>query len=175
MVFECCKKNYEERPTIESINEKLVEFCDHSKNEELINVKNKCLKDDFHTISNINQDICQSYKELEGSNIKYREFVYKINNIPLNGYGIHTFEDGTIYKGLFENGKIKRYGKFIYNNNIIYEGQHNEGKWNGIGKLINKSNKTEYNGYFEDFKFSGYGIIYFSKDQNIKKILYIQA
>jgi hypothetical protein len=48
--------------------------------------------------------------------------------MPLNGYGIHTFEDGTIYKGLFENGTINKYGKFIYNNNIIYEGQHINGK-----------------------------------------------
>ena len=80
--------------------------------------------------------------------------------------GIHTFENGTIYKGLFENGIINKYGKFIYNNNIIYEGQHINGKWNGVGKLINKSNKTEYNGYF---KFNGYGIIYFNKDKNINK------
>ena len=169
IILDCCRQKYEERPDVNSIKERLARFCENSKDEKLIKIKNKIFTDNYCHMSKVNQDTCKSYKTIQDSNSKYREFVYKINGIPLNGYGIHIFEDGTIYKGLFENGKINKYGKFIYNNKLIYEGQHNEGKWNGVGKLINKSNMTEYNGYFEDFKFNGFGIIYINIDKNIKK------
>ena len=169
IILECCKKKYEERPNMETIKEKLEKFCNNSKDEKLIKIKEISLKNDYKDDDKNNKDICQIYKQIEASNLIYKEYIYKINNIPLNGYGIYTFKDGTIYKGLFENGKINTYGKFIYYNNTIYQGYHKRGKWNGIGILINKSNKVEYNGYFEDFKFNGFGIVLFNRDKYINK------
>ena len=175
IIFDCCKKNYKERPTIELIKKRIVKYCIDSNNEKLIQVKEKCTKFNFYTLPKFNDDNYQIFKTIEASNLKYREFIYKNKNELFNGYGIHTFEDGAIYKGLFENGKINKDGKFIYNNNIIYEGQHKEGIWNGIGKLINKSNNSEYNGYFKDFKYNGYGIIYFNKDKAYNKNFTFQS
>ena len=60
--------------------------------------------------------------------------IYLKNNIPLNGFCIHKFDDEKENRDLFKKGIIGEY-RIIYPNKIIYEVQYNKGRWNCKGKF----------------------------------------
>ena len=160
LILDCCKENSEERPTIENIRNALSEYCNNSKDEKLIDVKNKALREVNFNIVNINDFACKLFEEIKlVSSKKYGEFIYKVNDKPFNGIGQYIFEDNTKYIGNFENGKINRYGIFFYSNGIKYNGEHFNGIWNGRGIFKYKNGFVEYKGKFKLFAFDEFGII----------------
>ena len=160
IILECCNEKNELRPNIEKIKNEISEYCINSKNEELIKIRNKAIKEVNFNVVNINDFACKLFEEIKSvSTKKIGEYIHIVNNIPLTGFGEYNFEDGTKYVGLFENGNINKYGKIIYSNGITYQGQHFKGVWNGIGIFKYKNGVIEYKGYFKNFAFNEYGII----------------
>ena len=53
----------------------------------------------------------------------------------MDGHGILKYRDGSIYEGLFSNGKKHGKGTFVDINGNIFEGNWRDGKRNGKGKL----------------------------------------
>ena len=160
IILECCNEKNELRPNIEKIEKEISEYCINSKDEELIKVRNKAIKEVNFNVVNLNDFACKLFEEIKSvSTKKIGEYIHIVNNIPLTGFGEYNFEDGTKYVGLFENGNINKYGKIIYSNGITYQGQHFKGVWNGIGIFKYKNGVIEYKGYFKNFAFNEYGII----------------
>ena len=73
--------------------------------------------------------------------IEYEKGTFK-NNLLVNGE--RKYNDGTIFKGIFENDYIVSGSLFFKDENetIIYEGEFNKGNFQGNGRLINE-NKYE--------------------------------
>ena len=161
IILECCVENSEQRPTVEKIKNELYEFCDNSNDTKLIEVKNKAIKEVNFNIIGLNDFACKLFEEIKSVSLKkYGEFVYKENNSPYTGFGQHIFDDGTKYIGNFEKGHINKYGIFIYSNGIYYNGEHFNGVWNGKGIFKYKNGIIEYKGYFKNFAFDKFGIIF---------------
>ena len=160
LILDCCKENSEERPTTEKIKIALSEYCNNSKDEKLINVESKALREVNFNVVSINDFACKLFEEIKlVSSQKYGEIIYKVNDKPFNGIGQYKFEDGTKYIGNFENGKINKYGIFFYSNGIKYNGEHFNGVWNGRGIFKYKNGFVEYKGKFKLFAFDEFGII----------------
>ena len=161
IIQKCCNTNSEERPTINEIKNKISEYCKKSGDKKLISLNEKMNKKKNFNIVDINKQVCLLFNEIKilTTNKNLNKVIYLNNNDPLNGFGIHKFEDGTEYRGLFKNGIVDEYGKFIYPNNIIYEGQHIQGKWNGKGKFCHTKMNVKYEGNFKYFQFDDFGII----------------
>ncbi len=160
IIKKCCDINSEKRPSIDEIKIELSEYCKNSGDNKLIALYEKMKKNVNFDIADINQFICQLFIEIKSiASKQYKDFIYLKDNIPLNGFGKHKFEDGTIYIGLFKEGRINQYGKFIYPNKIIYQGQHFQGVWNGYGIFKYTMYNMKYEGSFKMFQFDDFGII----------------
>ena len=160
LILECCNEDSDKRPDVENIKKEISEFCQNSNDIKLIELKNKALKNVNYNIVNLNAIACQLFEKIKAVYEKqYGKIIYKINNIPLTGFGTYIFEDKTKYFGLFKDGHVNEYGKFSYSNGITYEGQHYNGIWNGVGKFEYKIFNIKYNGYFKNFTFDKFGII----------------
>ena len=160
IIKKCCNENKKERPTINEVKNEISEYCKKSGDKKLISIYETINKKKNFNIVDINKQVCLLFNDIKLLTTKnFNKVIYLKNNVPLNGFGIYKFEDGTEYRGLFKDGIINEYGKFIYPNNIIYEGQHNKGIWNGIGKLIHTKMNTKYLGNFKYFQFNDFGII----------------
>ena len=74
-------------------------------------------------------------------------------------YGTVIFkDDGTIYKGNFENGNFNGLGKMTWVNNIQYQGNFENSMFSGKGEIIKINNldkKEMYNGTFLESEFNG--------------------
>ena len=85
----------------------------------------------------------------------YLGFVNKKNNKEL--FGTYYYNDGSIYKGFFENDKIKGRGRLILINSYVYEGDFEDGLFNGFGKLYTLYN-LKYEGNWKNDLQEGFGI-----------------
>ena len=85
----------------------------------------------------------------------YLGFANKKNNKEL--FGTYYYNDGSIYKGFFENDKIKGRGRLILINAYIYEGDFEDGLFNGFGKLYTLNN-FKYEGNWKNDLQEGFGI-----------------
>ena len=86
----------------------------------------------------------------------YLGFINK-NNYNKELYGTYYYNDGSIYKGFFENDKIKGRGRLMLANRYIYEGDFVEGLFNGFGKLYTL-NGLKYEGNWKNDMQDGYGV-----------------
>ena len=89
----------------------------------------------------------------------YLGFANKKNNKEL--FGTYYYNDGSIYKGFFENDKINGRGRLILINSYIYEGDFEDGLFNGFGKLYTLNN-SRYEGNWKNDLQDGYGIEHYS-------------
>ena len=80
-----------------------------------------------------------------------------IDNYNKELFGTYYYNDGSIYKGFFENDKIKGRGRLILVNRYIYEGDFDDGLFNGFGKLYSL-NGLKYEGNWKNDMQDGYGI-----------------
>ena len=85
----------------------------------------------------------------------YLGFANKKNNKVL--FGTYYFNDGSIYKGFFENDKINGRGRLIQINKYIYEGDFEDGLFNGFGKSYTLDN-SRYEGNWKNDLQEGFGI-----------------
>ena len=171
IILQCVDKNSNKRPTIEKIKNEISEYCDNSNDKKLIEVKNKAIKEVNFNIVGINDFACKLFEEIKAFSLKeYGEFIYKVNDSPYTGLGQHIFDDGTKYIGNFENGVINKYGIFFYSNGIHYNGEHFKGVWNGKGIFKYKEGIIIYKGFFKNFAFDKFGII-FTIQNNKGKII----
>ena len=85
----------------------------------------------------------------------YFGFIDKNNNNK-ELFGTYYYNDGSIYKGFFENDKIKGRGRLIVINRYIYEGYFEDGLFNGYGKLYT-INGIIYEGYWKNDMQNGFG------------------
>ena len=92
-------------------------------------------------------------------NSYYLGFVNKKNNKEL--YGTYYYNDGSIYKGFFENDKINGRGRLILVNRYLYEGDFEDGLFNGFGKLYTINN-IKYEGNWKNDLQDGFGIEHYA-------------
>ena len=160
IILDCTKNNTEERPNIDTIKNRISEYCNNSGDIKLIDLKNNAIKEVNFDVVNINDFACKLFEGIKSiSSKKYGEFVYKVNDTPFTGINSYRFEDGTKYLGTFENGRINKYGIFFYFNGIQYNGEHLNGVWNGKGIFKYGNDIINYKGYFQFFQFNEFGII----------------
>ena len=86
----------------------------------------------------------------------YLGFINKYNNNK-ELFGRYYYNDGSIYKGFFENDKMKGRGRLILINRYIYEGDFDDGLFNGFGKLYT-INGSIYEGNWKNDIQEGFGI-----------------
>ena len=80
-----------------------------------------------------------------------------------------NFKNGDIYEGDFINGNMEGRGIYNYHNGDIFKGEFAEGK-KKFGELRFNGGKSKYEGYFENDKFSGEGILINDiNDENCEK------
>ena len=94
--------------------------------------------------------------------LHYRDDCYYLGFIDKNNnnkelFGTYYYNDGSIYKGFFENDKIKGRGRLILVNRYIYEGDFEEGLFNGYGKLYT-INGIKYEGNWKNDMQDGFGV-----------------
>lgn len=80
----------------------------------------------------------------------------QLTNEIINGKGIMTYDDGSIYEGEWINGNFNGQGKMIYKNGDIYNGDWKDNKANGKGKMV-YNNGNVYDGDWKDNKANGHG------------------
>ena len=73
------------------------------------------------------------------------------------GIGVYTFPDGTSYEGMWENNTFNGFGIFYYSNDRYYLGEWKDKKKEGFGEFIWPEKK--YIGFFFNDKKEGFGII----------------
>ena len=160
---------------IEEKNEKSVES--NKENEQInlnLNLDNANIEDLMNIIETKNI-------ETDGTMIEYNgeQFIFKgqlDDKKNICGKGSIHYNDGRIYEGIFENGKLNGIGKYISTNGDIYEGFFNNGNLNGKGTIIktkinkNKSiNKDDSSVINEDNDHNKYKIIYKGDIKDFKK------
>ncbi|MCQ2252067.1 MAG: caspase family protein [Bacteroidales bacterium] len=107
---------------------------------------------------------------VEGKNIYIGEF----KNGEPHGMGKYIMENGSVYNGTVEKGKIEGYGQMDFfddgspNCPKSYIGEMKGGKAHGYGAMTFKNGDIYY-GHFEYNKFNGQGV-YKEKDGDKKKI-----
>ena len=89
----------------------------------------------------------------------YIGYVNKKHNKEL--FGTYYYNDGSIYKGFFENDKINGRGRLLLINKYIYEGDFVDELFNGFGKIYSLNN-LKYEGNWKDNLQEGYGIEHYS-------------
>ena len=104
-------------------------------------------------------------------------------NNSFTGWGRIIYNNGQVFEGKFENGKLNGKGVYKYKDNLYigdfvnsirqgkgilinkryrYHGQFNKGKIDGYGKIIfyeNNEGQGEYEGFFKDNIIEGKGIM----------------
>ena len=88
-------------------------------------------------------------------NSYYLGYVNKKHNKEL--FGTYYYNDGSIYKGFFENDKINGRGRLLLINKYVYEGDFIDELFNGFGKIYSLNN-LKYEGNWKDNLQEGYGI-----------------
>jgi hypothetical protein len=85
-----------------------------------------------------------------------------------NGFGTWKWDNGTIYKGEFQNKARGGYGYYLFENGDIYVGewQNNERHGYGVYYFSDHSAYKRYSGEWRANQRSGMGILHFS-DENI--------
>ena len=84
-----------------------------------------------------------SSEVIEYTNAKYSG---DVTDNTENGYGILTFDSGTVHKGEFVNGELDGYGEKKWPSGKIYKGQFKKGTCEGVGKLTEADSKDYYVG-----------------------------
>jgi hypothetical protein len=92
----------------------------------------------------------------EGKNYRYAGGVNK-EGLP-HGFGVATYTNGDIYRGVWENGYQNGSGKWIYTSGDVYDGNYVKGKRNGFG-VYTWINGDIYTGYWNDDLKNGKGIL----------------
>ena len=103
-----------------------------------------------------------SKKNLVKKLLHYKDNCYYLGLINKNNnnkelFGTYYYNDGSIYKGFFENDKLKGRGRLILINRYIYEGDFDEGLFNGYGKLYT-INGIKYEGNWKNDMQDGFGV-----------------
>ena len=88
-------------------------------------------------------------------NSYYLGYVNKKHNKEL--FGTYYYNDGSIYKGFFENDKINGRGRLLLIDKYIYEGDFVDELFNGFGKIYSLNN-LKYEGNWKNNLQEGYGI-----------------
>ena len=113
----------------------------------------------------------------------------EFKNKQRDGYGIYYYSNGDIFEGEWKNSFIGGYGIMYFSNGDRFEGEVKNGIINGIGSAFYKGEKKVergqwkdnnlilgmsiykngkmYQGYYNDGKYEGFGILY-SKNKIIK-------
>lgn len=78
----------------------------------------------------------------------------------LNHHSILKYSNGSIYTGMFQNGKPSGKGQITYQNGDQYDGDWSSGLFNGNGVL--KKSNGYYEGLFVNGKFEGHGEFHFN-------------
>ena len=117
----------------------------------------------FYSMSaNFRADSIIDYVQIRGYFLKkkkYYRYKGKHNNLTKKkeGFGIITWEDGSILKAKFINSKIENFGKFFdFPSNSKYVGEYIENIPNGYGIYVHDNLKME--GYFEKNYINNIGI-----------------
>ena len=88
-------------------------------------------------------------------NSYYLGYVNKKFNKEL--FGTYYYNDGSIYKGFFENDKINGRGRLLLINKYVYEGDFVDELFDGFGKIYSLNN-LKYEGNWKNNLQDGYGI-----------------
>jgi len=81
------------------------------------------------------------------------------NKLCMSDLGISINSDGSIYRGRFFNDKYSGEGRLTFQNGTYYKGFFNEGSFNGYGEYYDSENKTIYRGEFKDNNKHGVGML----------------
>ena len=84
-----------------------------------------------------------------------------------NGWGIYEHKDGDMYKGEYQNDRTSGYGEYSHGNGAIYYGYWADDKQFGIGYEL-WSDSSKYSGEYNNGKKEGIGI-YLWQDQTSYK------
>ena len=140
------KEKFENNPKILSLLKLIGET---SNNFELTEKESFYIKNIYS--KNILVEKLFHYKD----NSYYLGYVNKKQNKEL--FGTYYYNDGSIYKGFFENDKINGRGRLILINKYIYEGDFVDELFNGFGKIYSLNN-LKYEGNWKNNLQEGYGI-----------------
>lgn len=72
------------------------------------------------------------------------------------GYGIQQWPNGSVYQGMWSEGKANGYGRYILMSGDVYWGNWKADKAHGFGEYLYKDG-TRYKGEWKDDKFHGEG------------------
>ncbi len=78
-----------------------------------------------------------------------------------NGYGIHTWNDGSCYRGFWKDGSRHEKGTFTWKTGGCYEGEWEQGQINGSGTYY-FADGGHYIGYWVNGKRFGSGMMHWS-------------
>ncbi|KAJ0067176.1 hypothetical protein NL108_012901, partial [Boleophthalmus pectinirostris] len=72
-----------------------------------------------------------------------------------HGVGQLKFQDGTCFKGQFENGLFHGTGSLIFTDGSRYEGEFAHGKFQGLG-VFSRYDGMKFEGEFKEGRVEGY-------------------
>lgn len=101
-----------------------------------------------------------SGKELKkASFLNNKNFEYKGKRVSGEkfGFGIQTWKDGAVYKGIFQNNRANGLGLFIHADGDKYKGEFISDRASGYG-IYTHLNGASYEGYWHDDCQNGIGI-----------------
>ena len=75
----------------------------------------------------------------------------------LDGLGVFSYKDGSVYKGQWKDGKREGKGKMTDDNGTIYEGEWKNDRYHGKGRLTDNRNETIYEGEWQNDRYHGKG------------------
>ena len=101
--------------------------------------------------------------DIDASNLSQMPKAFYVNeSVPqifMNELDPSTFEDGTVFKGKFENGYMRGEGEASHSNGDLYIGMFERDMKHGFGKYCFASGNV-YEGYYQDDQRSGFGRYY---------------
>ena len=74
-----------------------------------------------------------------------------------HGLGTRFYNDGTVFRGYWEQGKAEGIGQLVTSDGFVYHGAWSDGLYSGYGSLRNKSGDY-FEGIFEKGEIEGIGI-----------------
>ena len=128
----------------------LLQLLGETSNNFVLTEKESFYLKNIYSKNNLVQKLFH-YKD----NSYYLGYVNKKHNKEL--FGTYYYNDGSIYKGFFENDKINGRGRLLLINKYVYEGDFIDELFNGFGKIYSLNN-LKYEGNWKDNLQEGYGI-----------------
>jgi len=83
---------------------------------------------------------------------------FQWGEIPLDGEGMLTYQDGSEYSGSFKNGSYNGSGKFIWPDGTHYDGQWADDLPHELGSMHLPSDEYKYSGEWRNGTPDGEGV-----------------